>query len=99
MGDRIAIQFTSEKWHKDSPVLYSHWGGRSMINAVNKFIKQHGKSLKGSSPGLYMVNFISWLLAGTISRDYDYDLDDGATNMMIEDNGTWIYDVDKEEWC
>ena len=81
----------------NSPVLYSHWGGRSVINSVNKFIKIFGETLKGSTPGVYMLNFISWLLEGTISRDFDYDLEDSDYD-NCEDNGNWIYDVDKEEW-
>ena len=70
MGDRISIRFINDNWK--SPVLFSHWGGTSLLEDVDIYLTELREEISlldhpSSQPldrlevGTVLVDFIRWL--------------------------------------
>lgn len=90
MGDRINLRFR----YKDevSPVLYSHWDGRSLLDRAEQFFNEYRGEIR-REPSNWMVNFISFLREGCIGDGnlYLYADFDGC---CADDNGDWEFDLE-----
>ena len=85
MGARISIQFANG--NRKSPVLFSHWGGESIIDKVNEYLEElkaeqtdNGISypLDRLEPSTVMVDFIRDLTKdmSRVSSDYYLGIDE-----------------------
>ena len=70
MGDRISIHFVKDA--DQSPALFSHWQGTSLLNDVETYLNElweeidamehpNGQPLDRLEPRTVMVDFIRWL--------------------------------------
>jgi hypothetical protein len=89
MGDRVSIQF-QDVWGDNSPYLYSHWGGMSLVRAANEFVKTIHRGEEASS---VMVRFIQSSFASRFD-DLRLELEGDGDN---GDNGNHIIKIAENE--
>ena len=90
MGDRIAISFVNGR--ERSPVLYSHWRGRDLIEDVQTFWQEHHGSIR-DEPSNMMVNFITYIRNGEVYDGGEYLYSDEEHCCSPDDNGFWEMDT------
>lgn len=106
MGNRISIQF--QNGEDKSPVLFSHWGGDTLLDDVGNYLKELDTELEQKDkhvsepidrhePRTIIIDFIRWLTKDMkrVSSDLymGFDQNDGDNS----DNGHYIVDL-KENW-
>ena len=107
MGDRISISFVFDG-QDESVTLFSHWGGRRLLNLVRQYLKALDNfcppaeydPLQRREPNTIMVDFIVWLASEAIeeltplmpSHNHCYL---GKTDQEGDnsDNGHWVVEL------
>jgi len=107
MGDRISISFRKtlgENWVEESPVLFSHWDGESLITEVYGYLdmltekrNNGGYPLDRLEPGTVMVDFIRHLTKDAERVKSNYYLGKTQNDGDNSDNGHRVIDLDKWE--
>ena len=79
MGDRVSISFSKawegSKLRDESPVLFSHCGGKDFVNDAYDYVRKLKKELEGRScnplerlePGTVMVDFIRHITSRVVN--------------------------------
>jgi len=93
MGDRICLTFVNGE--RRSPVLYSHWDGRDLLDRAREFWETY-RTLVRDDPANWMVNFIAWL-TGTVADGGYYLYPDEERSCSPDDNGFWEFDTSTGE--
>ena len=110
MGDRISIQF--KNGNETSIVFFSHWDGKEMINAVNRYIAVLKKEVLANrieennirfpldrlEPNIVMLDFIRWFAKDLGRINSNYYLGKDQNDGDNSDNGNWVYDLNEDSW-
>lgn len=90
MGDRICLTF---RWRdEESPVLYAHWDGMSLLTNAELFYGEYADKIR-KEPSNWMVNFLNWLRDGRVV-DGNYYLYNRGEECSPDDNGYWTFDLE-----
>ncbi|MFA6718682.1 MAG: hypothetical protein WCS15_06355 [Prevotella sp.] len=95
MGDRISIQF-KDKYGRESPVIFSHWGGMGFLEDAKDFIKEmsDAKGFSSVEAGKLAVDTIAVLRQDNHEMYLGMTVFDGDNS----DNGNYMYNLEKNEW-
>ena len=105
MGDRISISFVFDG-QDESVTLFSHWGGRRLLNLVRQYLKvldnlcplESFDPIQRREPPTVMVDFIAWLnqiekLTPCMSSHDHYYLGKDDEDGDNSDNGHWVVEL------
>jgi len=94
MGDRISIQF-KDMDGRESPVIFSHWGGMGFLEDARHFIKEMSDTRGFSSmeAGKLAVDTIA-----VLRQEHEMYLGKDVFEGDNSDNGNYVYYIEKNEW-
>ena len=92
MGDRIGLEFV-DGIGNSSVVIHSHWMGRELLVAAQKFVKDMSDELSKMSYDEAPARFLMWY-GETFGIANTIDLQDSEQYDDCEDNGVFTVDLE-----
>jgi hypothetical protein len=99
VGDRASVIF--KKGDEESPVLCSHWGGKSFQMEADRYASELIRETEGKhfnpidrlEPGTVMVDFIRHITKGMDRVQSDLYLGKDRHEVDDSDNGCWYVNL------